>query len=146
MRNDFWEILSDSLDLLQQRQPELYRQIAELLADCELSLEIDGTPRALTWPGGQHAVKKPQNPAVEVKATRQAILQLCDGQLDLLTALREGHLEVRAPIVRVVAAFDALMLYLSGLSRIVESQALLQRYRGQDAAPQAQKTYQPRKT
>ena len=125
----FWPLLAESLTLLAQHQPGIYRMLAETLQDTELQLEVDGETASLRWLDGQHSIGPPLLPALLLRTDRAVILALVDGRADLPTVLHSDDLQVVAPLPHLVVAFDALVLYLNGVARLIEASQLLIRYR-----------------
>lgn len=87
--------------------------------------DILADPRTRVTPPGR------SRPDVKVKAERQTLLALIDGETSLLEAVRSGGLDLVGPppvLLRIAAAQRA---FAEGAARVRRMEALLARYRAQ---------------
>lgn len=71
-----------------------------------------------------------RRPDARVKARRQTILALVDGDFTLLEAVRSGGLDLTAPPPLLLRIAQAQRAFAEGAARVRRMEALLDRYRG----------------
>jgi len=134
-RREFRDFLARSLELLAAESPQAYAQLARALDALPLALEVDGAAMRLVFEQGHHAVCDAAPAPVLLRTSRPAILDLVDGRVTLIAALRTERLWLQGKPKSLVRFDAALRAYLAGAVRSPSFQPLLADYRrrGRDA-------------
>jgi hypothetical protein len=126
----FVDFLAASLELLECECPQAYAAMCGALADRTLRLEVDGEPVSVVFTSRRAAIVAALGRfSVEVRTSRQTILDLTDAKKPLLDAVLDESLELRGDASELLAFLDGLRAYLHGAVRAPSFAPLLRRFR-----------------
>ncbi len=128
-RLEFRDFLEVSLEVLEREVPSAYAGLEGALRDLPLRLEIDGRAMVLAFENGRHALRGAHDAPVCLRTSRDAILDLVEGRLGLVEALREERLWLQGEVAALVRVDEALRVYLAGAVRARGFVPLLDDYR-----------------
>ena len=137
------DLLTDSFRVLEAQAPAHARMLAGHLECWPVVLECDGervrpevhgdrlvaTCVAENRPDDSDLVEARIGPLLSASATAEAVLDLLEGRISLLDALRQGRLEARGHRRAMSAAEQGMRIFLHGLARCADAPALLNRLR-----------------
>jgi hypothetical protein len=126
---EFREFLARSLDLLGAETPQAHARLAHALDALPLALEVDAEAMLLVFERGRHALRDAAPASVLLRTTRSAILDLVDGRIGLVEALRGERLWLQGAVASLVRVDAALRAYLAGAVRSPSFLPLLADYR-----------------
>ncbi len=119
-----------SLDLLAGQAPWHHQRLVAALAPWGLAVTLGDREERLGFDGGTHRLLGADEvAAIELVASREAVLDLVDGRLGLATALRSGRVQARAPVTGLDDLDTAWLAYLHGAVRSSGFPRLLSRLR-----------------
>jgi len=133
-------LLDESLSVLQREQPASYARLCEKLASLRIEIRIDGECLIAAFEPGGHRVAGESTAAqtaaagARFRASRDAVLDVLDGRINLAEAVMTGRLEAYAPLAHLLELHDALLLYVNAAVRCPSFPALLDRFRAGDPA------------
>jgi len=116
-----------------------YARLCEKLASLRIEIRIDGECLIAAFEPGGHRVAGESTAAqtaagARFRASRDAVLDVLDGRINLAEAVMTGRLEAYAPLAHLLELHDALLLYVNAAVRCPSFPALLDRFRAGDPA------------
>jgi hypothetical protein len=114
-RLEFRAFLARSLELLGAETPPAYARLARALDGLPLALEVDGEAMCLVFERGHHSVCDAAPAPVLLRTSRPGILDLVDGRVTLIAALRTERLWLQGTPSSLVRFDTALRAYLAGI-------------------------------
>jgi hypothetical protein len=131
----FIDFLAESILALEREVPLAHSTMCRVLAGREVRLDVDGDHFAVVFEIDSASIlAEPRSSNVDVKTSRDTILELIDARLTLVDALFAETLHVQGDPTDVLAFLDGLGAYLQGAVRSPSFPGLLRRYRA--AAPE----------
>ena len=128
-RGPFRRFLERSLELLERQAPVDHRALVRAVAPREVAVVVDGEAVGLAFAGGGVAVAPLARPAVELRTSRAAILELLLGGATLLEAILDDRFFLRGAPGDLVAFDEGFRCYLRGAVRAPSFPSLLRAYR-----------------
>ena len=123
-------LLRDSLVHLRQDSPRAYAAMCRSIPGAVV-LHVDTESLLISTKDGQLRVASGRSPApVSLTTSKQVILALLDGEVNLLTVIRDDRLELRGTIANLARYDIAFRAYLHGAIRSPAFPGLLMAYRG----------------
>jgi hypothetical protein len=123
-------LITTSLSTMRDECPEAYGLICRLLASREVLMLIDGETVVLTFhPDEVQVLHQPRSPHVELRTSRQTLLDLIDARLTLDQAVWTDAMVVRGDVQEVGLFHEAWLNYVRGAVRCPSFPALLERFR-----------------
>jgi hypothetical protein len=123
--------LDSSLALIREDCPPAYAQLCRLLAPRQVQLHVDRealwlsfTPHAAALHPGQAP-----DPAITIRFTRLAILDMLDAKLTLQDAIQHGRIGLQGDLHHLTLFYEGWLTYLRGAVRCPAMPALLDDYR-----------------
>jgi hypothetical protein len=131
MRDAFARLVRDCLAAIEREAPAASRALAERLGPTAIELVVDDELVFVEAGEGRLEVKDTASPwpRVHVRATGRALLDLVDGEDELVAAVLANRLRVRAAPRDASRLFDAMRLFVEGSARAPGAWAALARYR-----------------
>lgn len=129
----FGAFLLRSFAVMREQAPHAYGTLCATLARRDVRLEVDGEVTVLRFTAHDAtAITRDGRPAIDVRTSRDAILDLIDGRGTLLDAVLADRLLLRGDPDRLLEFHDGLVAYVHGAVRAPSFPGLLREYR---AAP-----------
>lgn len=119
-----------SLATLREECPIAYGQLCALLAPREVLLLFEGEAVALAFAAdAAELLPQPRNPAVQLRSTRQAILDVIDARLTLGEAVLEDAILLQGAVEDLALFYEGMLTYVRGAVRSPSFPALLAHFR-----------------
>ncbi len=126
----FASFLDRSLDALERELPAIYRAMCVTLAPREVSIAVGGEVVSVLCSADEaRLIATPVQPAVEVRTSREAIVDLVDARSTLVASVLGDRVELRGKLDDLVAFHDGLHIYLHGAVRAPSFPDLLRQFR-----------------
>jgi hypothetical protein len=131
----FASFLGRSLDLLRRELPWGHEALCRALSPRVVVITVDGEATGVSCEEAMLRVgAASEDPAVECRTTRGAILELVDARMTLVDAVCCDRVELRGSVEDLLAFHDGLMVYLGGAVRCPSFPWLLREFRATSSA------------
>lgn len=122
--------IETSLAALRHECPTAYIQMCALLVPREVLLLIEGEAVALAFGRDRvHSLPRPRSPTVQLRTTRQTILDVIDYRLTLDEAVLVDAILLRGDVEDLALFHEGLLTYVCGAVRCPSFPPLLDRFR-----------------
>lgn len=127
----FSHFLQASLDVMQVECRPAYERLCELLEGMQVHLSVEGEQVTLSFAGDGITVlpNATANPMVRISFSRQTILDLVDGVINLQVGIIDGQVGVQGGIQQLLLFHEGWLTYLRGAARCPSFPYLLERFR-----------------
>ena len=119
-----------SLTTLRNEFPTAYFLMCALLSPREVRLSIDGEEVTLNFsPDGAYLLAQPHHPTVELRTSRQTILDVIDARMTLYESVLANDILLQGSPNDLAICHEGLLIYVRGAVRSPSFPFLLERFR-----------------
>jgi hypothetical protein len=127
---DFFTFLRTSLSRIADEVPDAHRALVGAMGNLRARLVADGAARIIRFDFPDWTICAGASEAdLEVAFDRDIIMDLIDSRLTMEDAIYQERLRMRGPVETIERFYDALLVYLEGLTRTPGAPAMLESYR-----------------